>query len=201
MFHVKENCTRVETGSELVNLETWMSSTPHIVVRNWLNFTSLDHLKTTWVILADSGARLEEGVLDLSSIPQDAEVELPWKAFLPDLVFLAKECVNFDDRCTDIPFAQLVSGIRTTVKETTRWCDAGHEVAHTQITLPVPVNGFPSPSVLSIPKSLSVQSDMVQYSLWVTICCRCSVPVEFTWRFISTVHWLGRSSTWVQEET
>ena len=46
LFHVKEKLvTRVETGSELVNLETWMSSTPHIVVRNWLNFTSLDHLK------------------------------------------------------------------------------------------------------------------------------------------------------------
>jgi hypothetical protein len=71
----------------------------------------LDHLKTTWVILADSGARLEEGVLDLSSIPQDAEVELPWKAFLPDLVFLAKKVSTLTTCCTDIPFAQLVSGV------------------------------------------------------------------------------------------
>ena len=156
------NCTRVKTDSELVNLETWMSSNPRIVVRNWLNFTSLDHLKTTWVILADSGARLEEGVLDLSSIPQDAEVELPWKAFLPDLVFLAKKVSTLRTAAQTSPLHNWFLEFRTTVKETTRWCDAGHEVAHTQITLPVPVNGFPSPSMLSIPKSLSVHSDMVR---------------------------------------
>ena len=94
--------------------------------------------------------------------PKIVEVELPWKAFLPDLVFLAKN-VNFDDRLHRHPFAQLVSGIPNHREGNDKVvCDAGHEVAHTQITLPVPVNGFPSPSVLSIPKSLSVQSDMVR---------------------------------------
>ena len=162
LFKVEENCTRVKTDGELVNLEAFMSSTPNIVVRNWLNFTSLDHLKTTWVISADSGARLEEGVLDLSSIPQDTEVELPWKAFLPDLVLLAKNVSTSATAAQTSPMYNWFLEFRTTVKETMRWCDAGYEVAHTQIILPVPSDGFPSPSMLSIPKSISVQSDMVR---------------------------------------
>lgn len=158
---LKDNGTR-EIDSGNVDLETWMSSTPQIVVRNWLNFLSLDHLKTTWVILADSGATLEEGVLELSSVPPDTEVELPWKANLPDLVFLAKKVLALRSAAQTAPLHNWFLEFRTTVRVGTRWCDADHEVAHTQITLPVPVNGFRLPSMLPIPKSLSVQSDAVR---------------------------------------
>jgi beta-galactosidase len=144
-----------------VNLETWASVSPVVVVRNWLNFATLDHTTTSWAVIADSGARLASGQLTLPVIPAGSSRELTWAAHLPDLQKLATATVAAAAVASDwtggtelassgqsqatasiAPLRGWYLELRTTMVESTSWCNAGHEMASTQIPLPVPAGGF-----------------------------------------------------------
>ena len=102
--------------------------------------------------MADSGARLAFGELFLPVIPAGNTKEFAWTSQLPDLTKLAAAAVN--STAAAAPLCSWYLELRTTVTTPTSWCDAGHQVALTQIPLPLPAGGFVLP--LTVPAGPSV---------------------------------------------
>jgi len=141
-----------------VDLTSWDSAAARVVVRNWLNFASLDHLTTSWAVVADSGVTLTSGELVLPSIPPGGVAEVAWSTQLPELTALGAAAISSATAAQAAPLRGWFLELRTTTASPTSWCDAGHEVAFTQVPLPPPPGGFVllTPSV--VPKPLSFES-------------------------------------------
>ena len=140
-----------------LDLLDWTKMHPRIVVRNWLNFSSLDNFATSWAVVADSGVTLASGQLDLPSTPPGGEQQISLRTQLPELTELAARVAASPSAMSSAPLFEWFLEFRTTAIHPTRWCDADHEVAWTQIPLPPPSGGFMSPlSVPRAPQSASV---------------------------------------------
>ena len=129
------------------SLDTKFVEVPRLLVRNWLHFSSLDGFKTRWAIVADSGATLDSGDLVLPSVPPGCEREIKWSSQLPELGKLAAMAVASTSAARFAPMYAWYLELQSTCVASTRWCDAGHEVARTQIPLPVPDGCFMSLSL------------------------------------------------------
>ncbi len=129
------------------SLDTKSVEVPRLLVRNWLHFSSLDGFKTRWAIVADSGATLDSGDLVLPSVPPGCEREIKWSSQLPELGKLAAMAVASTSAARFAPMYAWYLELQSTCVASTRWCDAGHEVARTQIPLPVPDGCFMSLSL------------------------------------------------------
>ena len=131
------------TAMPSADLESFVRAHPRIMVRNWLNFLSLDDMTTSWAVVSDSGAVMASGKLSLPFLSPGSTVEFDWSSQLPDLIKLSTVT-------SSVPLHSWYLQLRSTAKSSTSWCDAGHEYALTQIPLPPPARGFvmcPAPSV------------------------------------------------------
>ena len=88
----------------------------------------------------------------LPSIPPGREQQISWPTQLPELRELAARVAASPSAMSSAPLFEWFLELRTTAVHPTSWCDAGHEVAWTQIPLPSPSGGFASP--LSVPRPL-----------------------------------------------
>ena len=104
-------------------------------------------------MVADSGTTLASGVLVLHSVPPGTVTDFAWSAQLPDLVQLAAAALQSAAAARTAPLRAWVLELRTTTAAATAWCDAGHEVALTQIPLPPPAADFVLPA--AVPRAVT----------------------------------------------
>ena len=138
-----------ETHTTGRDLDPWEWKAPRLIVRNWLNFSTLNGLQTSWTIMADSGTMLSAGDLSLPVIPAGCVLNFPWLSYFPKLSELALAALRCYHSSRIAPLRELYLELRTIIQRPTSWCDGGHEVACTQLTLPMPFGGFlPGPKIM-----------------------------------------------------
>ena len=124
------------------DLDPWERKAPRLVVRNWLNFSTLSGMKTSWTIMADSGAMLSSGDLSLPVIPAGCVMNFPWLVYFPKLSELTLASARRCHSSHTAPLRECYLELRTIIQRSTSWCDGGHEVACTHLTLPMPFGGY-----------------------------------------------------------
>jgi beta-galactosidase len=99
--------------------------------------------------MADSGTMLSAGDLSLPVIPAGCVLNFPWLSYFPKLSELALAALRCYHSSRIAPLRELYLELRTIIQRPTSWCDGGHEVACTQLTLPMPFGGFlPGPKIM-----------------------------------------------------
>ena len=138
MRPVTVSISGLETQTLPDHLETWSRSNPQIRVRNWLNFSSLQDTATSWRIMSDSGACLASGQLLLDDLRPGTTKSFAWHSHLPDPVWLARW--TSQHTACDAPMRRWFLELRTCVTVPKPWCEIGHEIACTQVELPIPLD-------------------------------------------------------------